>query len=108
MLSQVAMRELEFAKRIAVRAGDLLRRRQGGPRDIRYKEGDGNLVTDMDHASEKMIVSALRREFPDHAVVAEEGGATGSSPLRWYVDPLDGTTNYAHGLPIYGVTLAYE
>ncbi len=102
------MRELEFAKRIAVRAGDFLFRRQGGLRSIRSKGDPGNLVTDMDRASEKMIVSALRREFPDHAVVAEEGGAKGDSPHRWYVDPLDGTTNYAHSLPLYGVTIAYE
>lgn len=102
------MKELELAKRLAVKAGDMLLRNQGGRRDIRYKEGRGNLVTDMDHASEEMIVRAIRREFPDHAIVAEESGARGDSPFRWFIDPLDGTTNYAHGLPVYGVTIAYE
>lgn len=102
------MRELDFARRIVVRVGDFLRRHQKGPRDIRFKEGPGNLVTDMDHASEKMIVSAIRRQFPDHAILAEEGGARGDSPFRWYVDPVDGTTNYAHGFLIWGVTLAFE
>lgn len=102
------MRELDFARKIAVRAGDFLLRNQGRPRSIRFKEGRGNLVTEMDHASEEMIVRAIRRRFPDHAVVAEESGARGDSPFRWYVDPVDGTTNYAHGFPIWGVTLAYE
>lgn len=103
------MRELEFAKKIAVRAGDFIRKRQFGRRRISYKgSGSGNLVTDMDHASEEMIVAAIRREFPDHSIVAEESGEAGDSPHRWYIDPIDGTTNYAHGFPIWTVTLAYE
>jgi myo-inositol-1(or 4)-monophosphatase len=106
--ADLSLRALEFARRTAVRAGDFLRRRFGGLLRVRFKDGRGNLVTDMDHASEEMIVSALRREFPDHAVVAEERGARGESPFRWYVDPLDGTTNYAHGFPIWAVTIAFE
>jgi myo-inositol-1(or 4)-monophosphatase len=102
------MRELEVARRVAIKAGRLLEKNQSGRRSIRFKAGAGNLVTDMDHASEELIVRALRREFPDHAIVAEEGGSTGDSPHRWYIDPLDGTTNYAHGFPIWAVTLAYE
>ena len=102
------MRELDFARRIAVRAGEMLKKNRSGRRSIRFKAGAGNLVTDMDHASEEMIVTALRREFPDHAIMAEESGAAGDSPHRWYVDPLDGTTNYAHGFPVWAVTLAYE
>jgi myo-inositol-1(or 4)-monophosphatase len=102
------MRELEFARQLAVKAGEMLKRRQSGRRSIRFKSGAGNLVTDMDHASEEMIVKALRGEFSDHAIVAEEGGAVGTSPHRWYVDPLDGTTNYAHGFSVWAVTLAYE
>ena len=102
------MRELDVARQVALRAGDMLKRRQSGRRSIRFKSGSGNLVTDMDHASEEMIVKALRREFSDHAIVAEEGGTVGASPHRWYVDPIDGTTNYAHGFPVWAVTLAYE
>ena len=102
------MRELDFAKQLAVKAGEMLKRKQSGRRSIRFKAGAGNLVTDMDRASEEMIVRALRREFPDHAIVAEEGGSVGVSPHRWYVDPLDGTTNYAHGFPVWAVTMAYE
>lgn len=102
------MRELDFARTLAMKAGEMLKRKQSGRRSIRFKAGAGNLVTDMDHASEEMIVKALRREFSDHAIVAEEGGAVGDSPHRWYVDPLDGTTNYAHGFPVWAVTLGYE
>jgi myo-inositol-1(or 4)-monophosphatase len=102
------MRELDFARRIAVKAGLMLKKNHSGRRSVRFKAGAGNLVTDMDHASEDMIVAALRREFPDHAIMAEERGAAGDSPHRWYIDPIDGTTNYAHGFPLWAVTLAYE
>ena len=98
------MRELDFARRIAVQAGEMLKKNRSGRRSIRFKAGSGNLVTDMDHASEEMIVKALRREFPDHAIVAEERGAAGDSPHRWYIDPIDGTTNCAHGFPAWAVT----
>jgi myo-inositol-1(or 4)-monophosphatase len=102
------VRELELARQLALKAGEMLKRKQSGRRSIRFKAGSGNLVTDMDHASEEMIVKGLRREFPDHAIVAEERGTVGDSPHRWYVDPIDGTTNYAHGFPVWAVTLAYE
>jgi myo-inositol-1(or 4)-monophosphatase len=102
------MRELDFARRIAVKAGLMLKKNHAGRRSVRFKAGAGNLVTDMDHASEEMIVTALRREFPDHAIMAEERGTAGDSPHRWYIDPIDGTTNYAHGFPVWAVTLAYE
>lgn len=73
-----------------------------------YK-GDVDLVTEADKASEKMIVSRLRDEFPEHDIVGEEGtrDATGSD-YRWYVDPLDGTTNFAHGYPVFCVSLGLE
>src|ERR1051326_422466 len=107
MLSRGPMNELEFAKKIAVKAGDFLKKHSSGRRSIRYKDDLGsNIVTDMDHASEAMIVKALRREFPDHAIVAEESGLSGDSPYKWYIDPVDGTTNFAHGFPIWAVTVA--
>ena len=72
-------------------------------------KGAYDLVTEADRASEKLIVERLRRHFPGHAILAEEGGGNeGSSEYRWYVDPLDGTTNFAHGFPVYNVTLALE
>jgi myo-inositol-1(or 4)-monophosphatase len=103
------MQPLDFAKKIALRAGDFLKKHSAGRRAITYKDSIGsNIVTDMDHASEEMIVKALKREFPDHAIVAEESGLSGDSPHKWYIDPVDGTTNFAHGYPIWAVTLAYE
>lgn len=72
-------------------------------------KGEHDLVTEADRASEKLIVKRLRRTYPSHHIVAEEGGVhEGSSEYRWYVDPLDGTTNFAHGFPVYNVTLALE
>jgi myo-inositol-1(or 4)-monophosphatase len=72
-------------------------------------KGDFDLVTEADRASERLVVERLRTHFPSHSIVAEEGGAhQGSSGYRWYVDPLDGTTNFAHGYPIYNVTMGLE
>lgn len=69
-------------------------------------KGEFDLVTEADRASERLIVERLRSQFPTHSVVGEETGShEGSSEYRWYVDPLDGTTNFAHGFPIYNVTL---
>jgi myo-inositol-1(or 4)-monophosphatase len=103
------MQPLEFAKKIALKAGEFLKKNSSGRRSIHYKDKLGsNLVTDMDTASEAMIVKALKKEFPDHAIVAEESGLSGDSPHKWYIDPVDGTTNFAHGFPIWAVTLAYE
>ncbi|HEY1756521.1 MAG TPA: inositol monophosphatase family protein [Bryobacteraceae bacterium] len=72
-------------------------------------KGQYDLVTDTDRASEKLIVASLKKHFPTHSIVAEEGGGQeGSSEYRWYVDPLDGTTNFAHGFPVFNTTLALE
>lgn len=75
---------------------------------VEYK-GDVDLVTEADRASEAFILGQLRAYFPDHAVLAEEsGGYSGDSVYRWYVDPLDGTTNFAHGFPVFAVSIALE
>jgi myo-inositol-1(or 4)-monophosphatase len=72
-------------------------------------KGDFDLVTEADRASEKLVVERLRSHFPSHGIVAEEGGGhESSSEFRWYVDPLDGTTNFAHGFPMFNVTLGLE
>jgi myo-inositol-1(or 4)-monophosphatase len=72
-------------------------------------KGAHDLVTEADRASEQLIVERLRRHFPTHAILAEEGGGNdGSSEYCWYVDPLDGTTNFAHGFPVYNVSLGLE
>jgi myo-inositol-1(or 4)-monophosphatase len=70
-------------------------------------KGDFDLVTEADRASERLVVERLVAHYPDHSIVAEEGGGRdGSSEYRWFVDPLDGTTNFAHGYPAFNVTLA--
>ena len=92
----------------ARRGGAVLRGAFGGRRTIQYKGGI-DLVTDADHASEAALLAFLRGRFPGAAVLAEESGLSGTpGRLRFVVDPLDGTTNYAHGLPHFAVNVAAE
>jgi myo-inositol-1(or 4)-monophosphatase len=91
----------------AERAGDRLASLFGGERQIEQK-GAIDWVTDADHAAEEAALSAIRERHPDHAILAEEEGGSGASPFRWIVDPLDGTTNYAHGIPHFAVSIACE
>lgn len=75
---------------------------------IEYK-GDADLVTQADRSSEKLIVERIRKQWPDHDLLGEEGSRTETgSDFRWYIDPLDGTTNFAHGYPVFCVSLALE
>jgi len=99
---------LETGMEIARQAGALLigyfERRVGFE-----LKGEFDLITAADRASEQLVVNRLRAHFPSHGIVAEEGsGHDGSSEYRWYVDPLDGTTNFAHGFPAFCVSLALE
>lgn len=72
-------------------------------------KGEFDLVTEADRSSERLVIERLRSHFPSHGILAEEGGGhQSSSEYRWYVDPLDGTTNFAHGFPCWNVTLAIE
>jgi myo-inositol-1(or 4)-monophosphatase len=97
-----------FLLRLATQAGELLLRRLPGRRTIRTKRNSSDVVTEMDLRSEKLILGAIRREFPGDEIVAEESGRAGRSRRRWFVDPLDGTVNYAHGLPIFCVSIGFE
>jgi myo-inositol-1(or 4)-monophosphatase len=99
---------LETAVEIAREAGALLA--NYFERRVAFElKGEFDLVTEADRASEKLVVEKLRSYFPSHAIVAEEGsGHPGSSDYRWYVDPLDGTTNFAHSFPMFNVTLGLE
>lgn len=100
---------LKVAVAAAEEAGALLHRNLRGRRTIGRKAGRGNLVTDMDHAAEEIVVRRLRRAFPDHQIIAEERPAIRTdSPWRWHIDPLDGTVNYAHGLPHWCVSIGLE
>jgi myo-inositol-1(or 4)-monophosphatase len=100
---------LQTAIDTAREAGALLLRLADGPLETREKGVRGDLVTVADRASERLIVERLLTAFPASAILGEEEGArAGSSDERWIVDPLDGTTNYAHGYPLYCVSIAYE
>jgi len=79
------------------------------PLEIQEKGRRADIVTAADRASERAVLSRLRSDFPNAAMLAEESGsAAGTSDERWIVDPLDGTTNYAHGYPVYSISIAYE
>src|SRR5215216_7422464 len=97
------------AARIARDAGQILRDRFGQPHDVRFK-GAIDLVTEADQAAEDLIADRLRALCPDHDLLCEEGsvGLTAGNAYRWVVDPLDGTTNFAHGLPTFAVSIALE
>ena len=99
----------EACAEAARRGGEVLRRKWGTQRTIEYKGGI-DLVTDADRAAEEATLGFLHDRFPEAAVLAEESGASGaaSSGLRFFVDPLDGTTNYAHGVPHFAVNVAVE
>jgi len=101
-------RYLEVAVAAAQEGGRVLMEEFARPVHISYK-GDVDLVTQADQRSEKLVVERLHREFPSHAIVAEEGGGRESdSPFRWHVDPLDGTTNFAHHFPAFAVSIGLE
>ncbi|HEY3488726.1 MAG TPA: inositol monophosphatase family protein [Candidatus Deferrimicrobiaceae bacterium] len=99
---------LEFAMETAAGAGEILRSNYGRRQTIHFK-GEINLVTDVDRASEAYIKDRIRNQFPDHGIMAEESPEEKSpSPYRWIVDPLDGTTNYAHNYPCFCVSIGVE
>lgn len=100
--------QLEVAVEAAHLAGSYQRHRFSSSLEIDFK-GDKNLVTEVDRESERLIVAHLRNSFPCHNILAEEGEYLQSdSSFRWIIDPLDGTTNYAHGFPWFCVSIGLE
>lgn len=90
-------------------AGAFQKERFGTSLTIERKSSQTDLVTEVDKGSEQMILSNINRTCPDHAILAEETGRqAGNSDYCWIVDPLDGTTNYAQGLPIFAVSIALQ
>ncbi|MCZ6517319.1 MAG: inositol monophosphatase family protein [Gammaproteobacteria bacterium] len=89
--------------------------RKGGDTTLRYFGRPGGLeivrksqneyVTQADHASEQIIIETIHQRYPEHAILAEESGGTGSSDFEWIIDPLDGTTNFIHGFPVFAVSV---
>lgn len=97
-----------FAESLAVGAGRILREHQGTTLRIEYK-GEIDLVTEVDRASEAYMRQRIAETYPDHEILGEEEGLTTSgSAYRWLLDPVDGTTNYAHGFPYYCVSVGLE
>ncbi len=99
---------LDLAKQAALEAGGLLR--EYFRTDFRVsKKGPIDFVTEIDLKSEQLILERIRAAYPDHRILAEEAGANSNdSPFNWLIDPLDGTTNYAHGFPAFCVSIALE
>jgi myo-inositol-1(or 4)-monophosphatase len=99
---------LDFAVETAEASGRLLKKKFGGPLAVDYK-GEIDIVTEADRMSETLILENIRRRYPDHGILSEESPASGTgASFRWVVDPLDGTTNYAHGFPVFCVSIALE
>ena len=97
-----------FAVDLARKSGALLKEKFSQTHKIQYK-GDIDIVTEADKLSEDLIIETIKRNFPDHGILSEESPAiTSAGKLRWIIDPLDGTTNYSHGYPVFCVSVALE
>ena len=108
-MEQIDTSHLTFiAIQAALSSGDLLRKGFGTSFQIESKPGKQNLVTEYDKASEKRILSLIAKEFPDHRFLAEESGSSppSSSSVVWVIDPLDGTLNFAHHIPVFTISIA--
>jgi myo-inositol-1(or 4)-monophosphatase len=98
---------LSYLERLARQAGEILRAGYNQEHQVGYK-GVIDLVTEVDHQSETFLLGEVRRDFPDHHIFSEETGVIqGSDQHTWYIDPLDGTVNYAHNIPFFCVSIAY-
>ena len=94
---------------ISKKAGSIIKEGFGTTFKIEYKTNESNLVTEIDKASEELIINFIKEKYPSHSILAEEGGdLRKSSEYLWVVDPLDGTTNFAHGLPIFSVSIGVQ
>lgn len=94
---------------ISKEAGQLIRERFGKNLEIEFKTNELNLVTEADKASEKLITDFIKKKYPSHGILAEEGSEFNTyAEYLWVIDPLDGTTNFAHGLPIFSVSIGLQ
>jgi myo-inositol-1(or 4)-monophosphatase len=100
---------LEFVTKLVRAAGDVIRENYERAHQVERKSSVIDLVTEVDQAAERLLVSAIRERYPGHAILAEEGhGIDQRSDYLWVIDPLDGTVNYAHGFPIFAVSVAIQ
>jgi myo-inositol-1(or 4)-monophosphatase len=98
---------VNIAVRAARRAGEIMVRQLNQLESLRVIEKSPNeFVTQVDQAAEAVIIETIREYYPDHSILAEESGATGENDYQWIIDPLDGTTNYVHGFPVFSVSIA--
>lgn len=98
---------LSYLERLARQAGEILRAGYNQEHQVGYK-GVIDLVTEVDHLSETFLLGELKKDFPEHHIFSEESGVIqGSDEHIWYIDPVDGTVNYAHHVPIFCVSIAY-
>ncbi len=98
---------IDYLESLARTAGQILRAGYEQKHDISYK-GEIDLVTEIDARSEEFLLAEIQRDFPTHHIHTEESGIlNGDADHVWYLDPLDGTVNYAHGIPIFSVSIAY-
>lgn len=100
---------IQLAIDAAREAGAFLKEHVGRVRTVETKEGqERNLVSEIDKGSEALIIAKIRDRYPGHAILAEESGGSGDADYTWVIDPLDGTTNFLHGVPIFCVTIGIE
>jgi len=99
---------IEVARKAAHHAGIILRENLGRVKEVEYKSKN-SLVTEVDRASEDLIIRTIKSEFPNHSIFAEESGKDSvNSGYQWIIDPLDGTTNYTHTYPFFSISIALE
>ena len=100
---------LNVAVMAARHAGAVLIRKMSSLQKLKIdQKGHNDYVSDADRAAEKAVIQCILKHYPDHAILAEESGAQGESDHLWIVDPLDGTTNYLHGFPVFAVSIGLQ
>jgi myo-inositol-1(or 4)-monophosphatase len=100
---------LNVAVMAARNAGNLLMRKLNRLDTIKVEtKGHNDFVSEADRAAEAAVIETIHKHYPDHAILAEESGATGDSDTVWIIDPLDGTTNFLHGFPVFCVSIGVQ
>lgn len=100
---------LNVAVMAARRAGSVLIKKMVNLEKLKVEQkGHNDYVSDADRAAEKAVIECIHKHYPEHAILAEESGASGDSDTVWIIDPLDGTTNYLHGFPVFAVSIGVQ
>ena len=100
---------LNVAVMAARKAGTRLIRKMVNLEKLKVeRKGHNDFVSDADHAAEQAVIETIHKHYPDHAILAEESGAVGEADTLWIIDPLDGTTNYLHGFPVWAVSIGVQ